>query len=195
LVAHGGQSTHCTTVELLNGVVLGFLLSRAADLRAWALAAILALAVAGLLAWGLGPVPVLEIREAGSGHLLRQIPVDLGDRITYSYVHSVQKTRVDEVLEVAPDHLVVRATTFDVYGAGLPSDLPDGDPSIDPVTGKFQILNMSRALPDWPVRVAFTAEQTLEVGGTELRLDSIASPTTLLVIDVGTRPRVLELLR
>jgi hypothetical protein len=157
--------------------------------------AALVLALAGLLAWSLWPTTVLEIRQGDDGRLLRQISVDLGESITYSYVHSVQKTRVEEVLEVAPDHLVVRATIFDVYGAGLPSDLPDGDPSIDPVTGKFQILNMSRVLASWPVRVAFTAEQTLRVDGAELRLDSLASPTTLLVIDVASRPRFLALLR
>jgi hypothetical protein len=159
------------------------------------LIAALALALAGLLAWSLWPVTVLEIREGDGGRLLRQTPVDLGEMITYSYRHSVQKTRVDEVLEVASDHLVVRATIFDVYGAGLPSDIPDGDTSIDPETGKFRILNMSRVMASWLVRVAFTAEQTLEIGGTELRLDSLASPTTLLVVDVASRPRILALLR
>jgi hypothetical protein len=176
-------------------VLLGYLSSPRPGHTTRAAIAALALALAGFLAWSMWPTTVLEIREGDGGRLLRQVPVEPGEMITYSYRHSVQKTRVDEMLEVASDHLVVRATIFDVYGAGLPSDIPDGDPSIDPETGKFRILNMSRVLPSWPVRVAFTAEQTLEIGGTEFRLDSLASPTTLLVIDVASPPRLFGLLR
>lgn len=159
-----------------------------------ALIAALSLALAGVLAWALWPTTTLEIRDGASGQLLERISVQTGDMITYSYKHSVQKTRVDEILEVAPDHLVVRATIFDIYGAGLPSDLPDGDASIDPATGKFRITNMSRVILDWPVRVAYTAEQTLEVHGKTMRLDSLAPPTALLIIDVSNQPRLATLL-
>lgn len=152
-----------------------------------------ALLLGGVVLWGLWPTTVLEIREGKGGRLLDAIPVATGERITYSYRHSVQKTRVDEVLEVAPGHLVVRETVYDVTGAGLPSDVLDGDLSIDPESGRYRISNMSREMPWWPVRVAFTAEQTLEAGGKMLRLDSLAPPTSLLAIDVASHPRLVAL--
>ncbi len=147
------------------------------------------------MALGLWPATFLEIRAGEGGKLLKAIPVTRGERVTYSYVHSVMKTRVDEVLEVAAgDHLVVRETLYDMFGAGLPSDVPDGIVSIDAATGKFRISQMSRDLPIMRVRVGFVAQQTLEVGAEMIRLDSLAPPTSLLVVGAATRPRIVSLL-
>lgn len=152
------------------------------------------LASAALLVWSVSPTSTLQIRIGEEGQLVRAIPVAPGERITYRYLHSVQKAWVDEVMEVTPNgHLVVRETAYDMYGAGLPSDLPDGAFVFDTANNRFRIVDMSRDLPVWRVRVAFTAEQTLEVRGERIRLDSLASPTTLLVIDVGSRPRIAAL--
>ena len=79
-------------------------------------------------------------------------------------------------------------------GAGLPSDVLDGDFTIDPTTGKLKIINMSRDIPEWHARVAFTAQQTLEVGGEKFRFDSLATPTSLLIIGVTNRPHMAALL-
>lgn len=134
---------------------------------------------------------VLEIRVGENGPVAKTLQVTPGERITYSYLHSVEKSRIDEVLEVAPSrHLVVQETLFEAAGRGIPGDIPDGDFSIDPVTHRFRISNLNRDMPSWPVRVAFTAQQTLEVGGEKFRLDSLAPPTTLLTMAVVTHPRL-----
>lgn len=153
---------------------------------------VLALLVCMSALWALWPTTILEIRAGQDGQMVKIIPVTTGQWITYTYFHSVQKKPIDEMLEVAPNgHLVVRETVYEMTGAGLPSDVLDGDFKIDPKDGKFHIVNMSRDVPVFRVRVAFTAEQTLEVGAQKFRLDSLATPMTLLVIDVVSRPRIL----
>ena len=144
-----------------------------------------------LVTWSLWPTTVLEIREGEGGPLVKVIPVNPGDRITYSYVHSIQKRPVDEILEVAPNgHLVVRETDYDMLGVGLPSDVLDGDFVFDQENERFRIVNMSRDIPVMRVRVASTQPNRLKVGGEEFRLDSLAKPLSLLVIDVARRPRL-----
>lgn len=156
---------------------------------------LLAVVTAALL-WVVWPTTVLEIRAGPEDVLVKTIPVSSGELITYSYVHSVQKTPVDEIIEVsAGGHLVVRETVYDMYGAGLPSDILGGDFSIDVENGKFRISNMSRDMLSWPVRVTFTPGQTLEVRGEKLPLSSLAPPTNRLVISVNTIPRAATLLR
>ena len=150
-----------------------------------------------LLLWAFWPTTILEIRAGADGRLLKTFPVTPGDKIIYRYVHSVAKTPVDEIMEVAPnDHLVLRETVYQDFGAGLPGDSHeiDGTFSIDFADGRFRISGMSRDIPTWEVRVAFTAQQTLLVKGQTMRLDSLAPPTSLLVINVTTRPRVESLL-
>ncbi len=151
--------------------------------------------VATLLAWAFWPVTVLEIHKGEDGPVVKAMPVTLGQRITYSYVHSIQKRPVDEILEVASiGHLVVRETDYDMMGVGLPSDVLDGDFVFDDERDKFRIVNMSRDLPVMRVRVATTISQTMTVGGDKFKLDSLATPMTLLVIDVVSRPRIATLL-
>ncbi len=126
--------------------------------------------------------------------MVKAMPVTVGQRITYGYVHSIQKRPVDEILEVASiGHLVVRETDYDMMGVGLPSDVLDGDFVFDNENKKFRIVNMSRDLPAMRVRVATTISQTMTVGGEKFKLDSLATPMTLLVIDVASR-RPIDLL-
>ena len=152
----------------------------------------LAAVVAGLT-WAFWPIWVLEIRGGWDDQPIKIVPVAIGDRITYSYLHSVQKTPVDEVIEIsAGGHLTVREAVYGMFGAGLPSDLPDGTFSVDEAQGKFHISNMSRELPTpWRIRVAFTPGQTIEIHGEKLNLASLVSPTKELAVDVVRRPRLI----
>src|SRR5450756_747098 len=146
--------------------------------RSFLLIPAVTLALAAVAPWAFWPTSVLEIHAGQEERLVKAMLVTPGERITYTYLHSVQKKPVEEVLEIASNgHLVVRETTYEMTGAGLPSDVLDGDFTIDPTTGKWKIINMSRDIPEWHARVAFTAQQTLEVGGEKFRFDSLATPT------------------
>jgi hypothetical protein len=146
------------------------------------------------LVWVLWPTSVLEIHAGEGGPLVKVIPITPGDRMTYTYIHSIQKRPVDEILEMAPNgHLVVRETDYDMLGVGLPSDVLDGDFVFDDVNKKFRIVNMSRDIPVMRVWVASTISQTLTVEGEEFRLDSLAKPLSLLVINIARRPRFATL--
>ncbi|MGE5617688.1 MAG: DUF1850 domain-containing protein [Sphingomonadaceae bacterium] len=154
-------------------------------------AATTALAVVAVVVWLFWPTMALEIHRGEGGPVVKTMRVNPGDRFTYTYLHSVQKRPVEEILEVTSDgRLVVRETAYDMLGVGLPSDVLDGDFVFDDENDKFRIVNMARDLPVMRVRVAFTAEQTLKVGSEEFRLDSLATPMTLLVIEAASRPRV-----
>lgn len=151
---------------------------------------LLALLLAGLVAWLLWPVTQLEIRAGDEGRLVMALPVEVGDRVTYGYVHSVEKGWSGEMLEVGSNgEMVVRETVFEAGGRGQPSDITEGSLSLDPDGTRFRITNLDRPIPSWRVRVAFTAQQTLEVAGRTIRLDSLAPPTTLLTIGGFQRPR------
>jgi hypothetical protein len=152
---------------------------------------LLVAAAVTMLTWMLWPITVLEIRVGENGPVAKSLPVTAGERLTYRYQHSVEKGWIDEILEIAPNgHLVVRETLYDAAGRGIPSDNPDGDFSVDPVTHRLRVSNMNRDIPSWPVRVAFTAQQTVQIGDETFRLDSLAPPTTLLTVSVVTHSRL-----
>jgi hypothetical protein len=67
-------------------------------------------------------VLTLEIRNRESGEILFNERVDPGDRVTFGYIHSVEKIPVEGIFVIEEDgFLKLMETRFSSYGAGLPS--------------------------------------------------------------------------
>ena len=60
------------------------------------------------------------------GKVFTMIPVQPGDAIMYSFRHSVEKTIIEEYLEIAPPGFMLTHTRMQSFGAGLPSDFSEG---------------------------------------------------------------------
>jgi hypothetical protein len=157
----------------------------------------LALAGAALVlvsagAWRLGPLvrgePRLVVENATSGEVLLREPVAPGTRFTLSYLHSVSRTRVVGLFEVAEDgQLLVRETSFGTFGPGLP-ELQPGD-HYEIRDGVIRQLDVNRRLRDLTVFVHPYTEHRLEVGPRLLDLSERLAPGTLVrIVVVGRQP-------
>ena len=63
----------------------------------------------------------LVVENADTGEQLLSVPVDDGAEVELSYVHSVEKTPVEETYVVSGTDLAHIQIEFNSYGAGLPS--------------------------------------------------------------------------
>lgn|GEM_PF-1651147 len=115
-----------------------------------------------LLVLALGPWPrdtVLEVRDQSS-RLLYAHRVTVGDEVVYSYLHSVERSIVVEVFQVAPTGLRLVMTSFGSAGAGLPAchqDLVTRD-------GRFVIEGLDSLLPELPLLGSEATRSLLQVG-------------------------------
>ncbi|KAF0193706.1 MAG: hypothetical protein FD169_2336 [Bacillota bacterium] len=91
--------------------------------------------------------------------VLSTIPIEAGDSIIYSFRHSVEKTIVEEYLEVAPPGFLLTHTRMQSFGAGLPSDITNGF-TLD---RDWYMLPLSRYYATIPFRVTGFAEQLLRI--------------------------------
>ena len=64
----------------------------------------------------------LVVADASSGERLIELAVDSGDEVTIAYVHSVQRTPVEDVYVVDGTELRAERSVFHSFGAGLPSE-------------------------------------------------------------------------
>jgi hypothetical protein len=134
--------------------------------------AVLVLATAG--AWYLGRLVTdaarvtLVVSDARRGAVLLRQPVLPGARIRLAYLHSVSRTRVEGVFEVARDGLVVRETSFGTPGPGLPEPGP-GD-RWEVREGRIRQYDLGQRLPDLSFFVHPYTEHRLEVAGRTLDL-------------------------
>lgn len=62
------------------------------------------------------------VADTETNESLLEVPVADGDELTLAYVHSVEKTPVEDVYVVDETDLYMDRTVFSSYGAGLPSE-------------------------------------------------------------------------
>ncbi|APW97281.1 hypothetical protein CHINAEXTREME_05615 [Halobiforma lacisalsi AJ5] len=64
----------------------------------------------------------LVVEHADGGDRVLEVPVDEGTEVTVSYMHSVEKTPVEDIYVVDDGALRMDRMVFVSHGAGLPSD-------------------------------------------------------------------------
>jgi hypothetical protein len=144
-----------------------------------ATACLAAVAAGAWLLWPRGPILVVE--DPKSGRVLLSERVRPGERFTLSYLHSVSKTRVRGVFEVAPDGaLVVRETSFGTPGPGLPE--PTGGDRVEIAGGAIRVFDLDQRLPELSFFVHPYTEHAVEIGGRTLALSAALPPATIVKI-------------
>ncbi len=132
-------------------------------------------------------VPVLTIRN-GSGRLLRIFPLGAGETFAPRYLQSVARRPVSEIFSASRGGgLLLRETTFDAFGAGLPFEPYDAERFVFEKE-RFRIVGMRRSFPNVSVRVGRVAEHTLLWRGREMLLRVWEKPGKPLTFGIEERP-------
>jgi hypothetical protein len=150
-----------------------------------AAAAVLAAAAAAWLLGALGDIggPELVVREARGSRVLLRLLVAPRERFTLSYLHSLSRTRVSGVFEVAAGgDLVVRETSFGTFGPGLP-ELREGD-RWEIRDGVIRQFGLNQRVPELSLFVHPYTEHRLEVAGRTLDLSATLPAGTLVKIAI-----------
>jgi len=107
-------------------------------------------------------------------------------KFTLSYIHSVQKTPVYEVFEIAEDNrLILIETTFSSLGVGLPYTQENG--YFRNEQGKFKLTGLNREFTSIPIRVSPIPKHTITVGEKTFPLLSFVAPDDLVKITAADR--------
>lgn len=102
--------------------------------------------------------------------LFDAVAVRAGSELSVHFVHSVQKTPVDEYLTVDAEcrGLVLNSTRYQSFGVGLPFAEAQG--SFRQESGSFIYENLNRKLPSLSLRTGLGTKLTVRTGGKEYRL-------------------------
>lgn len=84
--------------------------------------------------------PVLVCKHQRSNQVYGTASLHPGSQITHSWVHSIEKSRWTDTFEYDGETLMLVATEFSEYGAGMPLD--EGDVTIE--DGTVNIKNIDR---------------------------------------------------
>ncbi len=137
---------------------------------------LLVCAVLGAVAFACVPRLFLTAEDK-DGAVVFLRPVREGERYAVRFIHSVARTPVDEIYEVARGASVLRETVYDMMGAGLPSEPLEGQ-TFTVENGKFHIRGFDLRIPALTYRTGrVVADHRLLIGPENVPLGRlVASP-------------------
>ena len=140
-------------------------------------------AAAVLVAFDILSTPALFLQADGQKTVLvRQLRDEVS--LTVHFIHSVQKTPVEEFLTAYADgHFHLTGTRYQSYGVGLPFLPEEGTFRRE---GDYFVLDMDRDYPALSLRTGVGTQLTIEAGGTRVpayemypvgtRIDLVVAP-------------------
>jgi hypothetical protein len=128
------------------------------------------------------------ITDEQTGKILYNTAVEPGDTFGMKYVHSVNKSPVEDVFEILDDNsIMLKKTIFRSFGAGVPTGLEDGQ-VMEVGDDRIVIDNIDRKIDSYLLRIGTVAEHTLCINGLEIRMDSLAMPKRSVSLEVRSVP-------
>ena len=138
-----------------------------------------ALVLAALADFLIRPLLVVESEQ---GAILYFERAYAGMPVEIHFIHSVQKTPVEENLHVDDElaGFVLDSTRYQSFGVGLPFLAADG--TFQSEDGAFSMTDMDRPIPRLDLRPGTGTNLTLTVGDTTYPLSTLVPPGTLIRI-------------
>jgi len=128
------------------------------------------------------------IIEEKTGKLLYYTDVSPGDVFSVKYIHSVNKSPIEDVFEIQQDFgIKLTKTVFHSFGAGVPCELEPGQILIR-TEDSIEIRNINKEIYKFLLKVGTVADHTLCIQGREIRLDSLTAPKQTIRLEVRRIP-------
>lgn len=116
-----------------------------------------------------------------------RVPAEASTPLKIRFIHSVQKTPVEEQLRVDESltGFTLNSTRYQSFGVGLPFLASEGDFHVE---GDYFVMdNMERHFPTLSLRTGLGTELTVTIGQREFRLYEMYPPGTLINLVIKRR--------
>ena len=126
----------------------------------------------------------LVIVEEKTGRILYAENVRYGDTFTITYIHSVNKSPVDDIFEIQPDYsIMLRKTVFRSFGAGVPFELEEQQ-VLNTYEDRIEIDNINRHIAQYLLFVGTTADHVFSMHGRSIHLNQLTRPQNTVRFEV-----------
>lgn len=124
-------------------------------------------------------IPLIEqftVANGNTNNIVFYDSVDKYENFYISFIHSVNKTSVNEYYKIEGNKFVVYKTTFYSYGAGMPEVSENPGAGIKFNDGFVEIDNINRRLDQFSYMVGTIAGHTLNIDNESFKLEKYVEP-------------------
>ena len=151
-----------------------------------AVASILVLAAATYL-FRPTPVPHLTITNYQTGQMLTTTRVDENQTFSVTFTHSVNQSPVTDIYEIQGNQIILIATEFSTFGAGIPTEPEPGQTLTQTESGTMRLGGINRAMPYVRYLVGYNTDHKVEFNGTTTYFHDLATPGQIVQFSIQMR--------
>jgi len=135
-----------------------------------------------LALWQILTLPCIVMRAGGERLYIGEVAA--GFPLSIRFIHSVQKTPVEEYLAVdeARQGFLLTATKYQSFGVGLPFDAAEGE--FHQEGDYYWLRGQEREFPYLELRVGVGTELSMNLGGRSFPLYEQYAPGTLVTVEL-----------
>jgi len=149
---------------------------------------VIILAASALILLFVPAVDRLVIIEEKTGRCLFVSKVKPGDSFIIGYIHSVNKSPVEDFFEIGEDlGISLKKTVFRSFGAGIPFDI-EKNQELKLYRDRLEIENINTEIEDLLLFVGTQADHTFTMNNRKLHLNQLTSPQTTVRFEVRKLP-------
>lgn len=108
--------------------------------------------------------------------LLYSADVKQGDKFSITYIHSVNKSPIEDQFLIDTDYsILLQKSIFKSFGAGVPSNLTDGG-KFEFYKDRIEVTDINRKIGNLLLFAGVTADHHFLMNGKDIRLNELSSP-------------------
>lgn len=123
------------------------------------------------------PVQCVVMADAETDEVYFQQPLEADGVFSVSYIHSVNKSNVEEYYRLEDDQLYLFRARYRAFGAGVATELEEGQ-TLSYEDGYMIIENIHYQIPDLVYRVGTVSDPLIHIGTQTWHMKDLAPPLT-----------------
>ena len=123
------------------------------------------------------PVQCVVMTNAETDEVYFQQPLEADGVFSVSYIHSVNKSNVEEYYRLEDDELYLFRARYRAFGAGVATELEEGQ-TLSYEDGYMIIENIHYQIPDLVYRVGTVSDPLIHIGTQTWHMKDLAPPLT-----------------
>ena len=111
-----------------------------------------------------------------NGSRLFAWPIAAGDEFEVTFIHSLNKSPITDVIEWSGRDMIVRKSVFKTFGAGVPVPSDGIGAELLFADGRYELVGIDKRMPGFTIMTQEVPDHVIRLGGREARLLELAGP-------------------
>ena len=131
--------------------------------------------------------PCLVLKDSDTGKVFARLPVVDQGRFSIEFVHSVNQTPVTDVFMISNNEILPVETIFYGFGAGMQTEMDEGQHLIYNADGSMSITGFSQSLSQLNYIVGTVSDHILTINEKKMSLRDLCGKSAAIVITIEKR--------